>query len=102
VGDAARVTEPVTGQGIFLALRSGQLGGQAIDEALRQKISLGQYHRVCRTEFGAGLRVNYLIGALARRTKLLTPLIRFLGRRSEILRTLVSAVCRSRCIDGTA
>jgi flavin-dependent dehydrogenase len=101
VGDAARVTEPVTGQGIFLALRSGQLGGQAIDEALRQKTSLRQYHRACRREFGAGLRVNYLIGALAHRTKLLTPLIRFLGRRNEILRTLVTAVCRSRCIDGT-
>jgi geranylgeranyl reductase family protein len=100
VGDAARVTEPVTGQGIFLALRSGQLGGRAIGEALRQKTSLRQYHRACRNEFGAGLRVNYLIGALAHRTKLLTPLIRFLGRRNEILRTLVSMVCRSRCIDG--
>jgi geranylgeranyl reductase family protein len=100
VGDAARVTEPVTGQGIFLALRSGQLGAQAIDEALRQGICLSQYDRACRAEFGARLRVNCLIGALAHRSKLLAPLVRFLGRRRKILRTLVNTVCRSRCIGG--
>jgi flavin-dependent dehydrogenase len=101
-GDAARVTEPVTGEGIFLALRSGQLGAQAINEALRQGISLSQYDRACRAEFGARLRVNHLIGALAYRTKLLPPLIRFLSRRSEILQTLVNTICRGRCIGGAA
>jgi flavin-dependent dehydrogenase len=100
VGDAARVTEPVTGQGIFLALRSGQLGARTIEEALRQGISLSQYDRACRAEFGARLRLNHLIGALAHSSRLLAPLIRFLGRRSEILQMLVKTVCRGRCIGG--
>jgi flavin-dependent dehydrogenase len=93
VGDAARGTEPVTGEGIFLALRSGQLGAQAIDAALRRRACLVQYEQACRAEFGARLRVNSLIGAVARSAHLLPPLIRIAGRRGELLQTLVNSVC---------
>ena len=36
VGDAARVSEPVTGEGIYFAMRSGLLAAETIDLALRR------------------------------------------------------------------
>src|SRR5262249_5592774 len=43
VGDAARVNEPVTGEGIYFALKSGQLAARAIDQAFREDdFSAGQ------------------------------------------------------------
>jgi geranylgeranyl reductase family protein len=36
LGDAARVVEPFTGEGIYYALRSGELAAQAIIRAIRQ------------------------------------------------------------------
>ena len=35
IGDAARVNEPVSGEGIYFALKSGQLAARSIAEALR-------------------------------------------------------------------
>jgi geranylgeranyl reductase family protein len=37
IGDAARVVEPFTGEGIYYALRSGELAASAIVDLLRQK-----------------------------------------------------------------
>jgi flavin-dependent dehydrogenase len=100
VGDAARVTEPVTGEGIFFALRSGQLAATTIAAALRES-NLGQarlshYDRACRAEFGARLRLNSLIRFLMYRPKLLSLAIRLLGSRQRLLETLVNAVCLPR------
>jgi len=100
VGDAARVTEPVTGEGIFFALRSGQLAATTIAAALREgdvsPARLGQYDRACRAEFGARLRLNSLIRVLMYRPKLLSLAIRLLGSRQRLLETLVNAVCLPR------
>jgi menaquinone-9 beta-reductase len=36
IGDAARIIEPFTGEGTYMALRSGQLAAQCISQALQQ------------------------------------------------------------------
>jgi geranylgeranyl reductase family protein len=99
-GDAARVTEPVTGEGIYLALRGGQLAATTIVAALREGdfslARLSAYDRACRTEFGARLRLNSLIRVLMYRPKLLSLAIRLLGGRKPLLESLVNAVCLPR------
>jgi geranylgeranyl reductase family protein len=100
VGDAARVTEPVTGEGIFFALRSGQLAAATIAAALRDGdeslARLRWYDRACRAEFGARLGLNSLIRVLMYRPKLLSVAIRLLGKRKKLMESLINAVCLPR------
>jgi len=102
VGDAARVTEPVTGEGIFLALRSGQLAGTTLAAALADGCSnadrLAAYERACRAEFAGRLRLNSAIRYLVYRPRLLSSAIRFLDRRQRLLDSLVHAVCQQRAV----
>ena len=100
VGDAARVTEPLTGEGIFFAMRSGQLAGAELARALAEgnvsSARLSEHERACRTEFAARLRLNAVIRDLVYRPRLLSLAIRFLGRRQRLLDSLVNAVCQRR------
>jgi flavin-dependent dehydrogenase len=100
VGDAARVTEPVTGEGIFFALRSGQLAATTIAAALREGnlslARLSQYDRACQAEFGARLRLNRIIQVVMYRPRSLSLAIRLLGSRKRLLETMVNAVCLPR------
>jgi geranylgeranyl reductase family protein len=100
VGDAARVTEPVTGEGIYLALRSGQLAAATIAAALCEGnlslVRLGEYDRACRAEFGVRFRLNSLIRVLMYRPKLLSLAIRLSGSRKLLIDSLVNAVCLPR------
>jgi menaquinone-9 beta-reductase len=100
VGDAARVTEPLTGEGIFFALRSGQLAGSALDRALAEvnssSVRLSEYDQACRAEFAVRLRLNAIIRNLVYRPRLLTLAIRFLGRRQRLLEALINSVCQRR------
>ncbi|HYJ16162.1 MAG TPA: NAD(P)/FAD-dependent oxidoreductase [Candidatus Limnocylindria bacterium] len=103
VGDAARVTEPITGEGVYLALRSGQLAAAtiatAIEEGNLSSVRLAAYDRACREEFGARLRLNSLIRYFVYRPRLLSPAIALLSRRQRLLDSLVSAVCLRRAVD---
>lgn len=100
VGDAARVTEPVTGEGIFLALRSGQLAARTIATALRagdlSAPRLSPYDRDCRSEFGPRLRLNSLIRLLIYRPQLFTVALRLLGSRQRLLAAVLNAICLPR------
>jgi menaquinone-9 beta-reductase len=97
VGDAARVNEPVTGEGIYFALKSGKLAARTIDQALRKNDfsaeHLSSYDRECRLAFRTRWRINTLIGWLIYRPALLSPLIRYSGRRRGLLDSLVYRIC---------
>jgi flavin-dependent dehydrogenase len=97
VGDAARVNEPVTGEGIYFALRSGLLAAETIDEAFRagdtSAARLGAYETACRGEFRLRRGVNALIRALIYRPALASPLIRFSAKRRRLLDSIVRTVC---------
>ena len=98
-GDAARVNEPVTGEGIYFALKSGELAARAIDQAFRKgDLSADQlctYDRECRSTFRTRWRINTLIRWLIYRPALLAPLIRFSGSRRGLLDSMVYTICRS-------
>src|SRR5206468_9167029 len=50
VGDAARVVEPFTGEGIYYAMRSGELAADAITKIIRgedQQATLREFARAC-------------------------------------------------------
>ena len=96
-GDAARVTEPVTGEGVYLALKSGELAAEASDSALRKRNfsarQLSAYDSACRSAFGRRQRVNRLIRAAVYRPYLLTPLLNLSKRSAFPVGALVRLVC---------
>jgi menaquinone-9 beta-reductase len=97
VGDAARVNEPVTGEGIFFAMKSGALAAQAIDESFRcgdlSAARLENYQRRCQSEFRLRRGLNHLIRFCMYRPALLSPLIRLSASRELMLQPLVRAIC---------
>ena len=97
VGDAARVSEPVTGEGIYFALRSGLLASETVDLALRKGHTaargLADYERRCRSAFRSRLALNSLIRFAIYRPALLDALIRLSAKNGRLLHSLVDAVC---------
>jgi geranylgeranyl reductase family protein len=96
-GDAARVNEPVSGEGIYFALKSGLLAAETIDAAFRagdfSAARLRAYETACRREFRLRRGVNALIRALIYRPALASPLIRFSAKRRRLLDSIVRTVC---------
>lgn len=99
-GDAAQVTEPVTGEGVYFALKSGELAAKAIDLAFTKgKFSfrqLSSYSLACQQIFSSRQRVNGLIRALIYRPSLLEPLIRLSSKNFFPIGCLVNLVCGTR------
>ncbi|HYG58450.1 MAG TPA: hypothetical protein VD902_10355, partial [Symbiobacteriaceae bacterium] len=69
VGDAAGYFDPLTGQGVYRALRSAELAAPAALAWLRGDGGAGfaAYQRQLRAEFGPAERWQRLIDALVRR-----------------------------------
>ena len=97
VGDAARVSEPVTGEGIYFAMRSGLLAAETIDLALRQQNlganGLAGYERACRRAFRSRLALNSFLRFAVYRPALVDLLIRLSAKNARFLDSLVDAVC---------
>ena len=97
VGDAARVTEPITGEGIYFAMLSGMLAAETLDGALREGDLSAGYLRTYEQDCARALRPRVLLNSLLRfaiyRPALLYPLIRLSGKNGRLLNSLVDAVC---------
>ena len=97
VGDAARVSEPVTGEGIYFAMRSGLLAAETIHEALAYSDfsvnNLRSYEQKRDRLFRLRYALNSLIHFAIYRPALVNPLIRFSARHDRLLNSLVYAVC---------
>ena len=102
VGDAARVTEPVTGEGVYFALRSGMLAAEAIDSALRENScsaeKLRMYDRACRRAFRRRWIMNALVRMLIYRPALVSVLLRISVRRRRWLDAMVHFVCTTQAV----
>ena len=65
VGEAGSVVDPASGEGIYQALCSGVLAGQALHEILasrgRSSYTLKQYETACRKTFDQSFRLGQLI-----------------------------------------
>jgi flavin-dependent dehydrogenase len=103
VGDAARVSEPVTGEGVYLAMKSGLIAAGVIREAFKENdfssARLSRYDRQCREAFRLRQGMNSLMRRLIYRPALLNPLIRFSARRKKLLDSIVHAVCQPEAAE---
>ena len=94
-GDAAGLVNPLTGEGIDLAIESGELAGEAAVAAAERgdfsRESLGGYERACEATFGRLLRLNAWLGRAFSMPWLLDRIFRA-GNRSEAMREQIAQV----------
>lgn len=89
VGDAARVVEPFTGEGIFYALRSGELAAAAIHRG-----RLSEYAAAHRQLYAGRLWINSLARYAVEHPRLTTGLLRLLPNEKRVLGLLTRKVVR--------
>lgn len=93
VGDAAGYYDPLTGQGIYRALRSAELAAGAIDRSLRDdRVStreLGEYDRALRREFRPGRWLQKAVEQVVSRPILREPVVSRLARAPGSLSALI-------------
>ncbi|HEY2712506.1 MAG TPA: NAD(P)/FAD-dependent oxidoreductase [Chthoniobacterales bacterium] len=90
VGDAARVVEPFTGEGIYYALRSGELAADAIRTGNHR-----DYAAAHRRLYRGRLWINSLARRAVEHPRLTTSLLAFLPNEKQVLRYLTGKVVRS-------
>jgi menaquinone-9 beta-reductase len=104
VGDAARVNEPVTGEGIYFALKSGVFAAKTVDEGFQMSdfsaARLRSYEGNCRSAFRARRAINALIRWLIYRPALLSRVIRLSHKRTRLLDPIVQMICAPQLLDN--
>ncbi|MFN2602989.1 MAG: NAD(P)/FAD-dependent oxidoreductase [Gemmatimonadaceae bacterium] len=91
VGDAADFFDPFTGEGIYTALRGGELLADHVVESLADK-SLRAYDRARRAEFSGKWKVERLVGAAVAFPALINRAASVLSRRRDMADLLVGVV----------
>jgi geranylgeranyl reductase family protein len=95
VGDAAEFFDPFTGEGIYTALRGGELLGPYVYEALRASTpreadaALAAYDRCRRREFSGKWRVERLVALAVGVSPILNRAARALAQRRHLADLLV-------------
>lgn len=86
VGDAADFFDPFTGEGIYAALRGGELAANAVMNWLETSSSeaLAAYDAARRREFGGKWRVERLVGLAVAMPALIERAARAMSRRKEL------------------
>jgi geranylgeranyl reductase family protein len=96
VGDAADFFDPFTGEGIYTALRGGELLSSFVLESLAAparaaNAPLAAYDRTRRAEFGGKWRLERLVGAAVAFPTLMNRAVRVLARRQDLADLFVGA-----------
>ena len=94
VGDAADFFDPFTGEGIYAALRGGELLAPFIAEALRgatrdENHTLAGYEAARRSEFGGKWKLERIVGMAIAYPYFLNNAAKALSRRKEMADLLV-------------
>jgi geranylgeranyl reductase family protein len=87
VGDAADFFDPFTGEGIYAALRGGELAAVAALRSLERPASddaLQEYERARRSEFSGKWKVERLVGAAVGFSALIERAVESLSRRKDL------------------
>ena len=95
LGDAARVVEPFTGEGIYYAIRSGELAAIAISRTIRgedQQATLREFARACAEMYRGRLWVNRLARAAVLSLRIASLLLRFGPLNPAIMRFLTKKI----------
>src|SRR5947199_420037 len=91
LGDAARVVEPFTGEGIYYAIRSGELAAIAISKIIRgedQQATLREFARACAEMYRGRLWINRLARAAVLSPRIASLLLRVEPLNPAIMRSM--------------
>ena len=96
VGDAADFFDPFTGEGIYAALRGGEMLSGFLLEALSadprsSDASLAAYDRARRAEFGGKWKLERLVGTAVAFPALMNRAVHTLARRADLADLFVGA-----------
>src|SRR5438309_10414822 len=95
IGDAARVSEPFTGEGIYYAVRSGELAANAIVKILRgEQSALRQFVRAHRAMYRGRLWVNRLARTAVLSPKTASRFVQVARFSPTIMRLLTTKIVR--------
>jgi len=95
IGDAARVVEPFTGEGIYYALRSGELAANAVAKILRgdeRSSALGEFGRAYAQMYRGRLWVNRLAREAVLRPQLGSLFVHAARLNPSILKLLTGKI----------
>jgi flavin-dependent dehydrogenase len=95
LGDAARVVEPFTGEGIYYAIRSGELAAIAISKIIRgedQQATLREFARACAEMYRGRLWINRLARAAVLSPRIGSLLLRFGPLNPAIMRLMTKKI----------
>jgi len=95
IGDAARVVEPFTGEGIYYALRSGELAANAVAKILRgdeRNSAFGQFGSAYAQMYRGRLWINRLARAAVLRPQLGSFLVHAARLNPSILKLLTGKI----------
>ena len=98
IGDAARVVEPFTGEGIYYALRSAELAAIAIQKMVRgedRHSILREFAREHAAIYRGRLWINRMARAAVLSPRMASALMQFAGPSSAILRLLTGKIVRT-------
>src|SRR5437868_6731673 len=95
IGDAARVVEPFTGEGIYYALRSGELAAKAIVKILSgEQSALRQFVRAHRAMYRGRLWVNRLARSAVLSPKTASRFLQVARFSPTIMRLLTTKIVK--------
>src|SRR5437667_12144422 len=103
VGDAARVVEPFTGEGIYYAMRSGELAADAITKIVRGKdrqSALREFTRACAQMYRGRLWINRLALGAVLWPRVGSLFVRAARIEPAILKLLTSKIVSRSCSHG--
>jgi menaquinone-9 beta-reductase len=98
IGDAARVVEPFTGEGIYYALRSGQLAAGAIEKIIKgedRQLALREFAHASAEMYRGRLWINRLARAAVLSPRIASLLIQAV-QVQPIMRSLTAKIVSSK------
>jgi geranylgeranyl reductase family protein len=98
VGDAARVVEPFTGEGIYYALRSGELAAGAITKIIREQdrqSTLREFTCACSSMYRGRLWINQLARAAVLSPRIASLFVHVVKVQPAILRLLTAKIAKT-------
>src|SRR5437867_12943753 len=103
IGDAARVVEPFTGEGIDYALRSGELAADAITKIIRhadRQSALREFNRACAQMYRGRLWINRLARGAVLWPRVGSLFVRAARIEPAILKLLTAKIVSRSCSRG--
>jgi len=90
VGDAAGLVDPLTGEGIYYALRSGIIAAVVINGLLKGKVELKEYQKIIEKEIAPELKIASKLAYLF--YKFPKPIFNIMEKDSSIIESIIKSI----------